>query len=75
MLELGRLAQSGQPSLVKIDGLREHGKIYTVMLDGPAEEGPSFRKNTGDLHASLEGAIGVSSPEWNPSAVGEVFLK
>ncbi|WP_448100413.1 hypothetical protein [Luteibacter jiangsuensis] len=41
VMELGRLAQSGQPSLVKIDELREHGKIYTVKLDGPANESGS----------------------------------
>ncbi|MGE7139243.1 hypothetical protein ACQKIE_16575 [Luteibacter sp. NPDC031894] len=29
----------GMPSLVKIDGLREDGRIYTVLLDGTADAG------------------------------------
>ncbi|WP_413624192.1 hypothetical protein [Luteibacter sp. Lutesp34] len=54
-------APSGQSSLLKVDGLRDNGKFYTVMLDGSIEEGPKFRKNGGDLRALLAEVVVESS--------------
>jgi len=75
VMELGRLARSGQPSLVKIDGLREHGKIYTVVLDGPENQLPAFRKNGGNLRELLDEAIVASPSEWSLPAEDEPLLR
>jgi hypothetical protein len=46
------LAQ-GSGVIVKWDGLRDNGKIYTVVWEGGTDEGPRFRAETDNLESAL----------------------
>lgn len=55
-----RLAESGrrgQSSLMKMDGLRESRRMYTILMDGDADTGPAFRENSAELCLALERAL------------------
>lgn len=59
MMDIGR---SGQAVLIKIDGLRRNDRTYTVLFDGPPDEGPLFRQDSGDLRAAMTEALERCAP-------------
>jgi hypothetical protein len=45
--------------LIKFDGLRDNGKIYTVMIDGAGDVDAIVRINSGDLAGTLSTMFGT----------------
>lgn len=45
--------QQGSGVILKWDGAREDGKIYTIVWEGDESGGPRFRSDTDDLEVAL----------------------
>lgn len=50
-------ARDGLSVVVKIDGMREHGRAYTVVVSGPKLGERLFRQDGSDLIGLLQGAV------------------
>lgn len=62
MMTMMEVCRSGQAVLIKTDGLRRSDSTYTVLLDGPPDEGPLFRQDSGDLRAAMTEALERCAP-------------
>jgi hypothetical protein len=63
----GSVKSTGHAVLIKFDGQRENGEIYTVLVDGDLDSGPRFRTDTSDLEGALNAAF--------PAAEGAGFYR
>ncbi|NII52786.1 hypothetical protein [Luteibacter sp. SG786] len=57
VLQLAELGHRGRSSLLKMDGLRQRGRIYTVLIDGDPDSAPAFREDSAQLCETLERAL------------------
>ncbi len=51
------IGRDGMNAVVKIDGARTDGAVYTVLITGPKLGDEYFRQDGGDLPALLRNAI------------------
>ena len=54
---LERIGRSGSTALVKVDGARPDGAVYTVVISGGQLDETFFRKDGSDLPALLREGI------------------
>lgn len=64
---LDAIGRDGVNAMVKIDGAREDGSVYTVVITGSKLGDEYFRKDSHDLLALLRDAIDFYiNRAWNP---------